>query len=220
MQDVQPHVTIRTMVRYLTASGAHQRFMVLHNMKSRLGRRRFAPYYQDARSAIRAHHAGAELALDEEIQRLLRARRDATRPADIAKIENNIRVLTEYASRLADEPLEHTGGRFEPLLVNGVRISAEPLLSGKLAVARREISANVIVDMQSEAPSGVEIDYSLELLYRGSGLTRPTPPRGAQFWHATSGDRWYMTSPSARKWRDVQDAAQEIALRWPTIDPG
>lgn len=212
-----PHLTIRTFTDYLTAPGAHQRFAIIQNMKSALGRRRFAPYYAEARSAIRAHHAGDVGALSGAIERLLRARTEESRPAQLAKINNNLRVLMDYADHFAEEPLRHDGGRFQSLTINGVRISAEPTLSGTLPGKRGSIACNVIVDTQADSPTDGEIDYALELLYRGSGLTRKTPPQGAQYWHASSGDAWYLTSPSKRRWSDVQDAAHEIALRWPTI---
>lgn len=215
--DSSPHLTIRTFTDYLTAPGAHQRFAIIQNMKSALGRRRFAPYYTDARAAIRAHHADGAQSLADVIARLLRARTEESRPAQLAKINNNLRVLTDYADNFASEPLRHEGGRFQALTINGVRISTEPTLSGTLQVKRGSLACNVLVDTQADSPTDAEIDYALELLYRGSGLTRKTTPKGAQYWHPSSGDAWFLTSPSKRRWSDVEDAAHEIALRWPTI---
>ena len=114
----QPRLTIRTMADYLTANGAHQRFSILQNMKSQLGRRHFAPYYQDARSAIREYHSGDEHALDAEIQRLLRVRQDETRPVMLAKCENNLRVLADHREHFGATRLRHQQRRFQPLILS------------------------------------------------------------------------------------------------------
>lgn len=212
-----PRLTIRTMTDYLTAPGAHQRFSIIQNMKSQLGQRRFAPYYQDARRAIRRYHSGDDDALEDEIQRLLRARRDAVRPTEAARIDNNLRVVTDYREHYADEPVTHKGRRFTPLLLEGVRISTEPTLSGTIEERRAQTPCNIIVDCQAEAPDEAEVDYALELLYRGSGLTHPIPPRGAQYWHAASGETWTLARSSTRRWRDIEQACHEIVLRWPTV---
>ncbi len=217
-REDQPRLTIRTMTDYLTATGAHQRFTILENMRNQLGRRRFAPYYQRARMAIRAFHSGTPDALNAEIARLLRQLRDESRPSEIGKVNGNLRVLTDYDEHFADEPLVHEGGQFEPLVIHGVRISTEPTLTGTISAGRgRRMPCNVIVDTQAEAPDGAEIDFVLELLHRGSGQTHPCPPRGAQYWHPGSGDSWTLTSPSVRRWRDIEAACREVALRWPTI---
>lgn len=213
----QPRLTIRTLVAYLTAEGAHQRFTILQNMKSQLGRRHFAPYYSDARRAIRAHHSGGSAALGRSIERLLRAKRDANRPTDIARIDNNLRVLTDYRGRFAEELLIHQGQLFEPIVLRGVRVSVEPTLSGTLAHKRRTINCNVIVGTQADAPNDAEVNYSLEILYQGSGLTHPTPTAGAQYWHPASGSAWYLDRSSKRRWRDIEEACAEIAVRWPSI---
>jgi hypothetical protein len=212
-----PRLTMRTMTDYLTAPSAHQRFSIIQNRKSQLGVRRFAPYYQPARAAIRRYHSGDEEALEKEIDALLRARRDAVRPAEMAKIDNNLRVLTDYHEYFGDAHVEHRSRRFEPLIVEGVRISTEPTLSGTILEGRARTPCNIVVDPQVEAPDEAEIDYVLELLFRGSGLTHRTPPRGAQYWHASSGETWTLSRSSARRWRDVEDACREIVLRWPTV---
>lgn len=172
----QPRLTIRTMTDYLTAPGAHQRFTILQNMRNQLGRRRFAPYYQKSRGAIRSHHAGNPTALQDEISRLLRERHSENRPSELGKINGNLRVLTDYLEHFAHEPMTHQGRQFEPLLVHGVRISTEPTLSGTISGPRgRPIACNIIVDTQADAPDSTEIDFVLELLYRGSGQTHPCP---------------------------------------------
>ncbi|HYZ17134.1 MAG TPA: hypothetical protein VE591_12055 [Candidatus Acidoferrum sp.] len=212
-----PSLTIRTMTDYLTARSAHQRFSIMQNRKSQLGVRRFAPYYQPARAAIRRYHSGDEEALRKEIEALLRARLDALRPTEMAKIENNLRVLTDYDEHFSEEDVEHRNRRFAPLIVEGVRISTEPTLSGTIREGRVRTPCNIVVDPQAEAPDEVEIDYVLELLFRGSGLTHRTPPRGARYWHASSGETWTLARSSPRRWRDIEDAAREIVLRWPTV---
>jgi len=209
---------MRRLADYLTASGAHQRLTIVQSMKSQLGRRHFAPYYQVARNAIREHHSGSNQILESELQRLLRERRDAVRPTDVAKIENNVRVLADYIAHFADQNLQHEGGRFAPLMLRGVRITVEPTLSGQLLDAQKQTPVNVMVDTQADNPSDNEIEYVLEMLHRGSGLTRPAPVRGAQYWHPATGQSWYLSASSKRKWRDIEDAAHEIALRWPTIE--
>jgi hypothetical protein len=176
----QPRLTIRTMADYLTANGAHQRFSILQNMKGQLGRRHFAPYYQDARSAVREYHSGIEDSLDTEIQRLLRARHDEHRPVMVAKYENNIRVISDYRDNFGATELVHQRRRFEPLLLNGVRISTEPTLSGTLQEGRDTFNCNIMVDPQAEEADEAEIDYILELLDRGSSMTHPTPIKGSQ----------------------------------------
>ncbi len=217
-KDDTPHVTMRRMADYLTASGAHQRLTIIQSMKSALGKKHFAPYYQVARSAIRDYHSGNDDALKAEIQRLLRERRDAIRPTESAKIENNLRVISDYHERFSDQQLEHKSSRFAPLLISGVRITVEPTLSGKLVSGRQSHVANVLVDTQAGEPTDVEIDYVLEMLHRGSGLTVSAPVKGAQYWHPASGNSWYLSTSSKRRWRDIEDAAHEIALRWPTIE--
>jgi hypothetical protein len=57
----------------------------------------------------------------------------------------------------------------------------------------------------------------LELLYRGSVRTHETGVLGARYWHPSSGDALTLTRPSVRRWRDVEEACHEIALRWPTF---
>lgn len=205
------------MTDYLTAPGAHQRFSIIQNRKSQLGVRRFAPYYQPARAAIRRYHAGDPEALEKEIDQLLRARAGAARPAELAKIDNNLRVLTDYHEHFADEDVVHKNRRFAPLVVEGVRISTEPTLSGTIREGRSRIACNIVVDCQAEAPDETEVDYVLELLFRGSGMTHRTPPRGAQYWHAASGETWSLGRSSARRWRDIEEACREIVLRWPTV---
>ena len=212
-----PHLTIRTMADYLIAPGAHQRFTVLQNMRNALGRQRFAPYYQVARQAIRAHHQGDTHALSRALSRLARQRHEATKPTEIAKIDNNLRVLNDYRENFGDVELSHEGGQFAPLFVNSVRISVEPTLSGNLVTGKRSIVANVIVDTQADSPIDQEIDYVLELLHHGSGVTRRATAAGSQYWHPSSGNAWYLNRPSTRRWRDIEQAATEIALRWPTI---
>ena len=59
------------MVDYLTATGAHQRFNILQSMRNQLGRRHFAPYYRDARNAIRRFHAGNGNALEAAVDGVL-----------------------------------------------------------------------------------------------------------------------------------------------------
>jgi len=216
-QDETPRITMRRMSDYLTAAGAHQRLMIIQSMKSRLGRRHFAPYYQAARLAIRAHHGGDDQILETEIQRLLRERRDAIKPTDIARIENNLRVISDHRDQFASEQMEHLSTRFAPLNLNGVRITVEPTLSGRLVVGKKVIEANVMVDTRSDRPDDDQIEYVLEMLHRGSGLTRPAPASGAQYWHPASGYAWSLNRASIRRWRDIEDAAHEIALRWPTI---
>jgi hypothetical protein len=212
-----PSLTMRTMTDYLTARSAHQRFSIVQNRKSQLGVRRFAPYYQPARAAIRRYHSGDEQALQKEIDALLRARRDASRPTEMAKIDNNLRVVTDYDEHFGEEDVEHRNRRFAPLIVEGVRISTEPTLSGSIREGRARTPCNIIVDPQAEPPDEAEIDYVLELLFRGSGQTHRTPPRGAQYWHASSGETWTLSRSSARRWRDIEDACREIVLRWPTV---
>jgi hypothetical protein len=216
-KDESPHVTIRRMADYLTAPGAHQRLTIIHSMKSRLGKRRFAPFYQVSRNAIRAYHSGENDILEHEVQRLLRERREAIKPSDLTKIDNNLRVLTDYIGSFADEDVAHVNGRFDPLMVNGVRITVEPTLSGQILAGKQRFHANILIDTQAAEPNDDEIDYVLELLHRGSGATRPAPPKGAQYWHPSSGGSWYLNRSSKRRWQDIQDAAAEIALRWPTI---
>lgn len=213
----QPRMTIRTLTDYLTSAGAHQRYTVIQNMRSRLGRAAFAPYYQDARLAIRRYATGAEDHLEDEIQRLLRERRDADRRYDRTKIDANLRVITDFRENFGDEEIHHIGRRFAPLSVNGVRISTEPTLSGALGDGRQAIPCNVIIDCQEEAPSVTEVRYALEILHRGAGRTHETAPRGSQYWHAGTGEVWVLERPSVRRWRDVEAACREIALRWPTV---
>jgi len=213
-----PHVTIRTMTDYLIAPNAHQRFTIIQQMKNQIGRRHFAPYYQVSRRAIRSYHAGNVNAIQNEIQRLARSRADLD-GSELARANNNLRVLTDYLENFGSKALTYTGRQFEPLIVNGIRISTEPTLSGTLVTGRRTFECNVVVDTQEDAPVEPEIDYALELIYRGSSLSHPTPLRGAQYWHASSGDSWELTRSSTRRWRDIQDAAHEIALRWPTVRP-
>lgn len=216
--DDEPRVTIRTMTDYLIATGAHQRFTVIQAMKSRLGQRYFAPYYQTARNAIRTYHSGEPEAIDAAIERLLREQRDSIRPSDRAKIDNNLRVLGNYRDHFAIQAFEHRAERFDPIVINGVRVSVEPTLSGTLSSKRKGLACNVMIDTQADSPTGDEIEYVLELLYRGSGVTHPTAVRGAQYWHPASGSSWYLASSSKRRWRDIEDAAREIALRWPTVE--
>jgi hypothetical protein len=216
--DAQPRMTIRTMTDYLTSAGAHQRYTTIQNMRNRLGRAAFAPYYQDARGAIRRHAAGEDDVFEREIQRLLRSRREAERPYDENKIDANMRVIADYRENFGDTGVEHVGRRFKPLIVQGVRISTEPTLSGSIGTGRRVIPCNIIVDCQAESPTDAEVDYALELLYRGAGRTHETRPAGAQYWHPTSGDSWSLSRASVRRWQDIQDACREIALHWPTVE--
>ncbi|HEY1681780.1 MAG TPA: hypothetical protein VGF98_09110 [Candidatus Tumulicola sp.] len=213
----QPRLTIRSLVDYLTATGAHQRFTLLQNMKSQLGKRFFAPYYQASRRAIRDFHRGDPDALDREVMRLLRAQREALRASETARLENNLRVIADYRDAFSDEALQYIPRRFQPLIIHGVRISTEPTLSGIIPHGKKLIACNVLVDTQADEPDDAEIDYALELLHRGSGLTNPTTAAGAQYWHPSSRGAWILDRPSIRRWRDIQDGVAEIAARWPTI---
>jgi hypothetical protein len=213
----QPRLTIRSLVDYLTATGAHQRYTLLQNMKSQLGRKFFAPYYQSSRNAIRNFHSGDPTALEREAERLLRAQRDASRQSEITRFENNLRVIADYRDVFSGEHLQYIQRRFQPLIINGVRISTEPTLSGTMTYGKKVIACNILVDTQADQPDEIEIDYALELLHRGSGLTNPTTAAGAQYWHPSSGNAWVLERPSKRRWRDIEDGAAEIAARWPSI---
>jgi hypothetical protein len=213
----QPRITMRSLVDYLTATGAHQRYTLLQNMKGQLGRKFFAPYYQTSRNAIRNFHRGNPEALNEEAAQLLRAQRDATRQSDVTRFENNLRVITDYRDAFSDEDLKYIPRKFQPLIVNGVRVSTEPTISGTIAHGKKVIACNILVDTQAVEPDETEIDYALELLHRGSGLTNPTVAAGAQYWHPSSGNSWVLERPSKRRWRDIEDGAAEIAARWTSI---
>lgn len=215
--DALPHMTMRTLTDYLTSSGAHQRYIIIQNMRNRLGRRAFAPYYQGARSAIRKYAAGERSHLERQIQRLLRDRAAAITTYEQHKIDANLRVITDYRGNFGDSDILHEGRQFAPLVVEGVRVSTEPTLSGSVTSGRRRIPCNVIIDCQEEPPIEAEIDYALELLHRGAGVSNPAPPAGVQYWHPGSGDVWSLGRPSIRRWRDIQAACREIALRWPTV---
>lgn len=54
----------------------------------------------------------------------------------------------------------------------------------------------------------------LELLYHGSCRTHETGLSGAQYWHPSGGEAWTLDRSSVRRWRDVEEACHEIALRW------
>jgi hypothetical protein len=209
-------MTMRTLTDYLTATGAHQRATLIENMYNRLGRGAFAPYYQDARAAIRRYALGDHDALEEEVQRLLRARHGLD-GRHLAKVNANLRVITDYRDNFGDETVVHVSQRFQPLHIRGVRVSTEPTLSGTLLVGRRTITCNIVVDTQEDSPTDAEINYMLELLYHGSGRTRETGVTGARYWHPSSGDQWWLTRSSTRRWRDVEEACREITLRWPTF---
>jgi hypothetical protein len=209
-------MTMRTLTDYLTATGAHQRATLIENMYNRLGRGAFAPYYQDARGAIRRYAQGNGGALDTEVQRLLRAR-EGLDGRDLAKANANLRVIADYRDNFANEDVTHVQRQFQPLQIRGVRISTEPTLSGTILAGRRRIPCNIVVDTQEESPTASEVDYMLELLYRGSGRTHEIGVSGAQYWHPSGGDAWTLSRPSIRRWRDVEEACHEIALRWPTF---
>jgi hypothetical protein len=211
-----PRMTMRTLTDYLTATGAHQRATLIENMYNRLGRGTFAPYYQDARMAIRRYAQGDGHALKEEVQRLLRARHGVD-GRHLAKINANLRVITDYRDKFSGEDITHVQQQFQPLHIRGVRVSTEPTLSGTILTGRRRIPCNVVIDTQEDTPTESEVDYMLELLYRGSGHTHETGVSGAQYWHPSSGEVWTLTRSSKRRWRDVEEACYEIALRWPTF---
>jgi hypothetical protein len=209
-------MTMRTLTDYLTATGAHQRATLIENMYNRLGRGAFAPYYQDARGAIRRYAQGDDEALESEVQRLLRARQGLD-GRDLAKVNANLRVITDYRDNFGSEEVVHESQQFAPLQIRGVRVSTEPTLSGTIRAGRRLIACNIVVDTQEDSPTEAEIDYMLELLYHGSGRTHETGVTGARYWHPSSGEHWTLTRSSTRRWRDVEDACHEIALRWPTF---
>jgi hypothetical protein len=223
IEPERPRVTINTLVDYLSAGGPRQRFAVLKNAKQNLGRRAFAPYYQAARQAIRRFHSGDAQMLNSEIQRLRRELRDLPPPIEPrdkvrrAKVENNLRVIADYRDSFGDVEFEYARQQFEAIMVNAVRVSTEPTLSGRLVRRRATIEANVIVECHEEEPTDDELEFTAELISRLSAQSHPTPVSGSQVWHPASGTVYSLTRQSSRRWDDIRQACREIVLQWPTV---
>jgi hypothetical protein len=223
-----PKITAQSLVRYMETQRPAQRADLLRKQQSGLGKKHFAPYYQQSFVAIRAFHGGDADALDEtfeKLQRLLREANVRLRGAgreerskilnEVAKLANNARVCNDYREHFGDRQLDHRLRRYTPLNVSGVRVSGEATLLGELTQGKRSLSCAVIVDPHDEAPSDESVAYQLELLHAlAGGEKAELPPRGFQIWHPSTGRIWQMKRPSIMRWRDVESACIEIASVW------
>lgn len=214
---MEPKISISVLVDYLMAPTASGRRRILKTAKTTLGKQYFAPYYGVARHTLRSHHSGNALILPTTIASLRSELKEAKKPQHRARIENNLRVLSDYRDKFSDTVLEHVGRRFQASPVGGILVSSEPTLSGVLVERGRRFSTNVIVECDEVSPIQRMADYTTELIYRACGATYETDPRGAQLWHPGSGAQWYLKKHLASRWREIEAACEEIAAIWPGI---
>lgn len=162
--------------------------------------------------AIRRYATGQENHLEVEIQRLLRERRDADRRYYRTKIDAKLRVITDFRENVGDEAPYHISRRFAPLSMNGVRISTEPTLSGALGDGRYAIPAT----SSSTAKKKPRARRKCGMPWRSSITAlgeRTRRPRAAANLACENRRGLGTQRPSIRRWRDVEAACREIALR-------
>jgi hypothetical protein len=199
------------------AETAGGRRAVLKSAKSTLGRTYFAPYYGFSRKTVRDYHGGDGSALVNGIKKLQAELSSPRKPQQEARLANNLRALADYHDNFRGAQLQHANKQFTGLPVRGIIVTCEPTLSGTMKINGADVPVNVIVEFGEEEPNHDAANYTTQLIYRASGGTFNTAPVGAQLWHPGSGSEWYLKKPLARTWRNIEEACEEIAARWPGI---
>jgi hypothetical protein len=226
----KPSISAQSLVRYIGARLPSERKSILRRQKDELAKKTIVPYYQQAITAIRSHHRGADNALDEMTQSLQRAleneRRELQSAAEpdrkkirnrISRLMNNIRVCSDYKAHFGDRVIMYRLRRCPALDIAGVRVSGEFTLAGELAGWRGHGPCAIVVDTHAEVPAPDDVANQLELSYAlGGGERSGIPIGGFQVWHASSGRAWRMRQHSAMRWKKVRIWCAYIAARWDT----